>query len=253
LVPPGEAAPIARAASSIDDAPVAQESKHASEDVAHPAKPSPELEAFLLKLTPKIERALQGIEQVGPKAAQDHAQAIEALRANDTTIDQLEELYETAPDDMHLAKWKIVDLVASMEEPQGLAFLSSVATSPLPEGEEHGAQHHEVSARSQARMIRSRAIFGLSVLAGQGVEGASEVIEKLFRSDDRETVIAAALELHLLGKLGPGHEEQLETHGLKRNFMPVDESFFQVEVPDRKANASAKPLDSEPLDLTSEL
>jgi hypothetical protein len=241
---PEEAAETGPVATSALSAQV--EAKH-DEAAPSPVAPPVGLSSWLATVPVNVRDVFSLSEGVGPKAPADYNTAVRRLRDTPAeSVRTLRRLYETAPADTHLARWKIVQVTTSLSLPESLDFLKSVATSALPADNVVLANAHESTPRAEEDMIRARAIVGISRLAQQGVSGAVQALEDLLTSNSREIVISAAMELDLLGKLGTQHHALLKAKGLKTKFERTNDSVFNLKPERAKPEGSDKPLDPEP-------
>jgi hypothetical protein len=197
---------------------------------------------------PDLAEVFASMDQIGVGAPEHHKQLIQTLRGkSNEVVAQLKTMYDAAPRDMFLGRWRVVNLAAALEAKESLAFLKAVAASPIdvaPDAPDH--DQHEASPRAQEEMIRSRAIVGLSRLAQRGEHEAAESLVGLLNSNSREVVIAAALELDLLGKLGSEHHAALKANGLKTQFKRVAEETFHITPDQLKPADPNKLADPEP-------
>lgn len=204
--------------------------------------------ASSLAVPPDLAEVFASMDQIGVGAPEHHKQLIQSLRGKShEVVAQLKSMYEATPRDMFLGRWRVVNLAAALEAKESLAFLKAVAASPIdvePDAPDH--DQHEASPRAQEEMIRSRAIVGLSRLAQQGEHEAGESLVGLLNSNSREVVIAAALELDLLGKLGREHHAALKANGLKTKFTRVAEETFHIKPDQLKPVDPNKLADPEP-------
>lgn len=215
------------------------------------AKSSATPQARSLSSVPKnIADLFATMENIGVNAAAQERVAIDKLReAPAESVAQLKRVYEESPANLYLARWKVIEAMSQLALPESCDFLSAVASSPIVAPSEP-ADSHELGPRQQEAMIRERAVVGLSRLAQKGSTKAADSLEQILLSPatSRNLAIAAALELDLVGKLGPQHHAALKAHGLKTKFEKLDDGIYSIDKAELQV-ASKKAPDVEPPSL----
>jgi hypothetical protein len=171
------------------------------------------------------------MENLNDVAEPAYQRALDTLRARPAeSVQRLQDLYHATPRSWYLARWKTVAALGALETPHATAVLADIAAAPIVVEQAHvDAVTHDSSAREEEGMIRRSAIHGLSRLVQRGEVSALQSLAQLLQAEDREVVIAAALELHIQGKLTKAQKTSLRQRGIAANFTKIpSEQLYRI-------------------------
>lgn len=129
---------------------------------------------------------------VGPDAEQAYNEMLEKLKQNPKlATESLYKAYNNIPTDAYSDRWLIIDTMAQISDASSFEPLVEVTITPIPA--ETSADTHHFSTVKEETLIRVAAFQGLSHLAKNGTEGASEHLLQTAKTAKEPSIVRAAV------------------------------------------------------------
>lgn len=166
----------------------------------------------------RLRRLLEAIEDFGDDAEAYYEEALAETREHAVGV-----LFEIARalgnchDDDYPMRWSLTYAAATIATEKALPLLANIAQTPIPE--EDSQDSHSFSTVEEETIIRTTAVDGISELAREGVDGATDVLFELLDSPSFSIRRAAVVGL----KESPRGEEWVERIA---DCLPDEERFL---------------------------
>jgi hypothetical protein len=123
-----------------------------------------------------VQIHLETMFGVGDNIKEQYAQTLADLRSRAAeVIPIVQDAYAALPADEYDARWSMVEMLSEIQDTRALAFLGSLALSPVPASSDPSVEVVE-HKRDKELMIRARAVHGLVKLAQSGSTQADQVV-----------------------------------------------------------------------------
>lgn len=166
----------------------------------------------------RLRRLLEAIDDFGDDAEAYYEEALAETREHAVGV-----LFEIARalgnchDDDYPMRWSLTYAAATIATEKALPLLANIAQTPIPE--EDSQDSHSFSTVEEETIIRTTAVDGISELAREGVDGATDVLFELLDSPSFSIRRAAVVGL----KESPRGEEWVERIA---DCLPDEERFL---------------------------
>lgn len=159
------------------------------------------------------------------------------LRANASEVAEvLLAVYDQLPEEQYLARWQVVQTLASLELREAAGAFRSIVQREVPP-ERWAPSRDEHSSVAEEAILRRRAIEGLKSLALAGSEEAADALRQALNSPVRSVRGAAALAYLTAGRRSPSRAAEIrallpESEHVVLERRPATREDFDVPTPE---------------------